>query len=105
MYPNPTRQVQSVTAELELGDELLAGQVRQVDTAVAAIVGEYVFAVQLMHALAPVRSEYFPARQFVQEPSAVAPVVLDDLAAAQAVQAVAPATTEYLPAIQFLHEK
>jgi hypothetical protein len=59
----PVLQTQAETAELLLGDVEFAGHTRQVDADVAAVVGEYVFTAQSMHALASATLLYLPAGQ------------------------------------------
>ena len=62
MYPAlQAVDTQYATASLEIGDEVPAGQARQVDAAVAAVEPEYVPAPHGVHAALPVTFEYLPA--------------------------------------------
>jgi hypothetical protein len=116
----PARQfTQSAKASDVEGEDLPAGQLKHVLSAVAAVFPEYLPARQLTQVLtkvAPVAveylpasqlvheeptSEYLPARQFMQAVKDVDPEG-DDLPGAQLLHTEAPAA-EYLPAVQLVH--
>ena len=60
--------MQAATAELVLGELELLGHARQVATAVAAVVVEYVPAAQSVQTALPVAILYFPTTHAVHEP-------------------------------------